>query len=248
MVNKLQNRTLFVAALSVYLGLLIVGAPPQVLAQTALTQTAKLKVEDDAPNCPKAENEEIVKLLQLAYAAPLETFIKDLQPKIKAIRREEQFSEISFQLEKYFSTNCVQENPYQLSYQTNGSDNAALFFLASELTTSVDLILQELLSDCRKLSESKEKSSDKAISVAFDGKSIELKTRIGRVSEQNAESVSRALNAAFSINACFEERDSIAKTIYQNTTVRPVGKYILIVTHLPRAALDSLVQANEKAN
>ena len=33
MTNKLHNRTLFVAALSVYFGLIIVGAPPQVLAQ-----------------------------------------------------------------------------------------------------------------------------------------------------------------------------------------------------------------------
>jgi hypothetical protein len=46
MPRKTQNQTIFVAALSVYIGLLIVGAPPQNLAQTAKSVCNKSDAQD----------------------------------------------------------------------------------------------------------------------------------------------------------------------------------------------------------
>ncbi|MEP6922853.1 MAG: hypothetical protein ABI954_00180 [Pyrinomonadaceae bacterium] len=73
MQRKIHNQTLFVAALSVYLGLLIVGAPPQVLAQT-LTATNQENQSDKSEETNKKFVDFGNKLKALAKGGKLDSF------------------------------------------------------------------------------------------------------------------------------------------------------------------------------
>src|SRR5688572_15765215 len=80
--SKNYNRMVFLTTLSVYLGLVLVGATPPVMAHAALTQRIEIQNEietdDDLDKNPDNESIDFTKSLD-NYFKEVGNFVKDLQ-------------------------------------------------------------------------------------------------------------------------------------------------------------------------
>lgn len=210
MQRQIQHQTIFVAALSVYLGLLIVGAPPQVLAQVA----AATAQQSQANKSDEAEKELAAftsKLKELAQSGKLNSF--DL-----TIRTQ-------FENQKVSKSQVI---------VTQGDKE-----LTSLLQKFAPSIIERYLGQV----------SPKQVEWILRGDNSDFKSNI----TLNFESPRRAQMAASGYNSLlavvrFQRKGKTEAVLLDQVNITPENDQVFIVTRLPRAALDSLLKANEKAN
>nr|MCU0240754.1 hypothetical protein [Pyrinomonadaceae bacterium] len=78
--TKSYNQIIFITTLSVYLGLVLVGASPQVLAQAAITNKFELKDQiEQKDDLDKKPDDEINEFLEIDLDKAISQFIEDVR-------------------------------------------------------------------------------------------------------------------------------------------------------------------------
>ena len=242
MTNKLHNRTLFVAALSVYLGLLIVGAPPQVLAQTSKTINNSERVvvpqkDFQSLNHVNKNGDSSGRSLGEAF----EQFFKGIENDavIKSL-----LSNPDLELQSRASRAYYIEDfplPIYLSVNSKNIEKLDEALIAGLVRNSFHFNLAE--------------SADKLVLISVNEvdfritqNEIVLKTSTiwGTENQPKVGGFANNLRSLYQRKANSESE--IERLIYSNTEVSVSKDQIFVVTRLPRAALDPHLKADEKAN
>lgn len=223
--GKKHNSIIFLTTLSVYLGLVLVGASPQVFAQAALTRNFDIKteieIEDDL----------------------------DKNPDEKALKKYSEAFQKLVSLAKEFS------DKNQKTLRGGAYEFDCTFILrandASRTTCEKDggLFWTEFITPFREIVKAfphteKDDTEQAKFSLALSGTELVLKTTLSLDSSQQA-----AENAGFFDNilsqAKQEQFSDPQLVVYQNTEISAKNNQIFIVTRLPRASIDSLIVRRE---
>ena len=220
MQRQLQHKTIFVAALSVYLGLLIVGAPPHVLAQQSsqASNSSSKPTEDLSPN-EKASFDSFYRLVSVINKTP------------------------DNEIETHFSFASEIVNGKAVNFRV----------LASEGNAEIIKLLREINAESNfKTLESLENSSDirsleTDYKINFSG--ITVKSTLTFENTGKASTFADTLELLYGNAKVREAEKKPSKpATTEEFSARSVNNQVFIVTRLPRAGLDSLLKANEKAN
>lgn len=235
MTNRKNYNSIFF--LTVYLGLVLVGSSPQVLAHAATTRIFdvqnEIEWEEDSDN---PESKEINDFLALEPERAIAEFIGEL----KKIRRSGRRISSS-----YIETKCS---------HVWGGDNGAAIAIEQERYSNARNALDNLWKSYEKFfAEVKEDnlpsfykySEDYKVEfsqiLTFQKRNLEIKIKFSHGSPEQAKSFSEYLNKAFA-NKALQAKEKIAKTTYENTKAIISDGYITVVTRLPRASIDSLLK------
>jgi hypothetical protein len=240
--TKSYNQIIFLTTLSVYLGLVLVGASPQVLAQAALTSKFEIKDQiEKKDDLDKKPDDELKKVSEGFddYLDNLEDFIVNLQK----LSRIEKFdaSYDTFQLDVKTSTPCdVDGDPVQLTTQTNF--NNPNWLRPALLDFSYSLQEYGYLSDCLPSTDfGKHKAQSSTLKTSYDKSLLTISLTVEKDSPQKAKQFCDKFNNVIKLYK-LDEDEPIVKVLYQNTTVTAENNQVFIVTRLPRAAIDSLIK------
>jgi hypothetical protein len=226
--RKNYNSIVFLTTLSVYLGLVLVGAPP-VLAQAALTQKIEIKneaeIKDDLDKKPDDD----------LFAQTLVELIKNLST---------------------LSNNKVFDWEAKSTFTIEDlgfceSDNTSAYSGSGSINRRVDRILSEAsLEIGRKLLTKKWKAGLGEFYVSYpegvtfkfsiENKNFNLDTEINTKSPDSAKAFGALIDAYLSQNNSSAETTS-QKIIAENTKSKVDDTKILLSTHLPRASIDELL-------
>ena len=217
--SKNHNSIVFLTTLSVYLGLVLVGATPLVLAQqAALTQKFEIQnereIEDDLDKNP--DEQETEKFSEINIPGLFVRFFSELETEIKN-------GTISFPVQ----TDLLAQAKYKLpddklqgfvqNFVSKKFNDESVFDKGQQKIKFVGLEANE---------------SDLASKVSFD--------------KNNAASFAGFLAEKFSSNAVLTD-DNLLKRSYENTFVTSENDQVFTVTNLPRASIDPLL-AEQSAN
>ena len=228
--NK-NNRIVFLTTLSVYLGLVLVGAPAsQILAQAALTNRfeVKDKVEkrDDLDSKPSEEKS-----------------LTDYAPTLK---------ELFILAENYRVNNQKRLNgTYEFDCFVNVGINADGSGHTVKCSGGSGMFWGGLISPLVKLNKTfahtkaKEKHQVKINLVLSDVEFL-LKTVLNQDSIEQAEQFCNFYDASLS-TIKLQQLDNFQTDLYENTRFTFENNQVFIVTRLPRGSLDELFKQNAKA-
>lgn len=221
MQRKIHNQTLFVAALSVYFGLLIVGAPPHVFAQQIESQANQLN--------PKVE----------LNRKPLEDFAKHLKKQI-LLGQVNLNNSCSISVKASFADDGKLKN----ARITSKTGDVALSEAAVNLISAFsDSGLFIYLRDLSKL------SGEITITLDADKGNFDLTNTFQLENSQQAQQIASSLNLVLSVFRNSQKNvTAVAQETLRSVEISVQDKELFIVTRLPRAGLDALFKANEKAN
>ncbi|MDQ4122226.1 MAG: hypothetical protein M3209_12370 [Acidobacteriota bacterium] len=242
MTNKLHNRTLFVAALSVYFGLLIVGAPPQVLAQTSKTINNAERVfvpqkDFQSLNFINKKGDSSGRSLAEAF----EQFFKGVENDavLKSLLSKTDFELRSTASRGYY----VEDSPPPISLLVDSRNLEKLdeAQITAVVRNSFHFNLAEYTDQLILISV-----NEVDFRITQDEIVLKTSTIWGKENRHNVAGFADSLRSLYEREA--NSASAIERLIYSNTEVSVSKDQIFVVTRLPRAALDSLVQADEKAN
>jgi hypothetical protein len=240
--SKSYNQILFITTLSVYLGLVLVGASPQVLAQAALTSKFEIKDQiekkDDLDRNPDDELKKVSESFE-NYLENLEDFIVNLQ-KLHQIEKFDA-SYDTFQLDLKTSTPCdVDGDPVQLTTATNFDNPLWLIPTLKEFEYSLDNY--GFLLDCLPSTDfGKHKAKSSTLKTSYDKSLLNISLTIEKDSPQKAKQSSDKFNKTIKLYKLIEEKP-IVKVLYESTTVTSADNQVIISTRLPRGSIDSLLK------
>lgn len=217
MQHRIHNQTLFVAALSVYLGLLIVGAPPQVLAQNSEKVTERNKINIIFPGEGYVFTFDLNPIIELNKLSAGESLPITLSGKLVPLQQEQTDWQIT----------AVAGNQKIVGFLQKE------FFPPAILSPpKLPLIVKEIYQ-----------------SVEIDRDVIKI-TRNAQYNE-----IKKATEMAFIFNRMVQyaknsssKKEIVGNLYLLNTQVVSENNQVFIVTRLPRAGLDALLKADEKAN
>lgn len=239
--TKSYNQIIFLTTLSVYLGLVLVGASPQVLAQAALTSKFEIKdqieLKDDLDKKPDDEIKTIAEGFD-SYLENLEDFIVNLQ-KLHQIEKFDS-SYDSFQVEVKTSSPCDVDGDPVLHTTTTNFDNPN--WLRPALSDfSYNVVTYGFHSDCLPSTEfGKYKAQNSYLKANYDKSLLTISHSVEKDSPRKAKQFCDKFNNVIKLYK-LDEDEPIVKVLYENTTVTAENNQVFIVTRLPRAAIDSLI-------
>lgn len=239
MANRKNYNSIFF--LTVYLGLVLVGASPQVLAYAATNSLFDLRNEieykDDFDNKP--DDEEINDFLALEPEKAIAEFIGELRKVRKSGRR------IS---DSYIETKCGHV------WSKHDYDDGASIAIRQEKYSNVKDLLNNLWKHYEKFFAEVQKdnlpsfykySEDYKVEfsqiLTFQKRNLEIKIKFSHGSSEQAKSFAEYLSKAFS-NKDLQAKNKITKITYENTKAFPSEGYVTVITNLPRASIDSLLK------
>ncbi len=239
--RKNYNSIIFLTTLSVYLGLVLVGAPAPVLAQAALTSKIevkdKIEKKDDLDNKPDEDSES----LQEIYAEKIfADFVKDLQ-NLQARKRYSSIEEKDFNVSRILLVNDSESDAENIPNIGVSSLNKVLVKLLESLDDN----------QLRGLADFSWDTKFGVYPSAFDLKiytnvsGVKLETYFKKATEQKASLLAERLNDEF-ISRVNKAEDNFAKQIYENTKVTSFNNQVFITTQLPRGSLDALLTQSAK--
>jgi len=229
--NK-HNSIIFLTTLSVYLGLVLVGAPP-ILTHAALTRNFdvqnEIEVKNDLDNEP--ENEEIENLSKDDFPALFAQFLSEIREKVKS-------GKISLPLQTDFN---VTESFEKSEFGGGGGGGSSVS--NRDLDNFIQsAINQKFLPKAFDLADAEGKSKSLKISLEANSADLSLKISFGK---SNAKQFAEFLNREFTSSAIKVE-DALTKQIYENTSVMSENNQVFIVIRLPRGTLDALLTDSAK--
>ncbi len=248
--NKASNSILFLTTLSVYLGLVLVGASPSVLAQqAALSQKfeiqKEIETEDDLDKNPDEESLEQYLLVRLDDA--LNAFAGDL----RELERNGKYNR-----KAYFSTG------YSCEYCTDGSSTGTsgialvskyeeFFDLQIKLRKKLNITISgrdaDYLPNYVGASVADGNEFCKRFSIGFSLDKSEFEVDIRLTQNPQTESITAEnLNSLFSIKA-LNAQNPVTKQVYTNTKAKAENQYVIVTTRLARGSLDALVKSEKQA-
>lgn len=252
MQRKIHNKTLFVAALSVYLGLLIVGAPPQVLAQQVQKAIKVTQIEDG--EVYQSTSKEIADELDKSrYPTIIRDFLSDLKGLARMGRYDADESEFNFEFVFAITEDGIQQVTYFDPKNRKYNSSGKWIFLACEESAN-GLESFEMYHNFDRFFyryDTEFNRNARHGSALFESNKdgLTIKTTLEKQSPKKSRDLATLYNSTFSFGA-IEYKEDLPNTslIYQNTKALSENNNLIIVTRLPRAGLDSLLKADEKAN
>ncbi len=243
--NK-NNSIVFLTTLSVYLGLVLIGAPP-VLAQAALTRNFdiqnEIEVKDDLDKKPKNNdelNDGVELIQQLNIAKAINNFLDDLK-KLESIGKFNPKTDWNFShkvwLQEFGATNSSSKN----SDIYNPWLETAVRQLISTTEPEYLSSISDYLPNCNG-----ESCRETAVEIESNGNEFSLTFSFTKSSFDQAKVAAIAFNKVF-----VSQKIALKKTanlpIYENTKVTSENNQVFIVTRLPRGSLDELLKQDAKA-
>lgn len=243
MSRKNHNSVLFLTTLGVYLGLVLVGATPQVLAQAATTKQFIVRelagARDDLDNKPDDERSSLSSSVQL-YLDDLEIFIAALGD----LNRRGRFDLLTdtFDVTQTALMPCVSPNtggrytPVKFESSSESSRDA-LTRVSNAMTSGY------ALGDCVVTAFNGQAAVDSRFNVRLDQKELSVSVVVVKHSSQHAHSLASDIDT---LNALFRSdlESPVRTAILANTLVRPIAEHTVIVTRLPRGSLLPLLASN----
>jgi hypothetical protein len=212
--TKSYNQIIFLTTLSVYLGLVLVGASPQVLAQAALTSKFEIKdqieKQDDLDKKPDGE---------LNIAEALIEFSDDLR-KLESIGKYKPKSDGQFSK----STDFI--NGEEI---TQTIKNPWLEVAIEELFSKIHNKSFRNYPNVRFECDTYNHNQDFEFKISIEQKT----TDVSSLTKEFLEGFEFVKKTAKNLQIIL---------IYENTTVTAENNQVFIVTRLPRAAIDSLIK------
>lgn len=237
--RKSYNSILF---LTVYLGLVLVGASPQVLAHAATNSLFDLRNEieykDDLDKKP--DNDEVNDFLALEPEKAIGEFINELK-KIKKSWRGISNRYIEQECGHYWSRNeagAAIGPIVRRRFEPNTT--SSLFKLWQKYEKFLTGFSEENIPSFYKPIRENEvvHFSQKH---SFQKRSLNIQLNFTHGSAEQAESFVENLNESFAKKA-LQTNDSVTKVVYENTKAISSDGYVSVITNLPRASIDSLLK------
>jgi hypothetical protein len=245
--NRKNNSILFLTTLGVYLGLMLVGgAAPQVFAHGALTRNFELQdeieVSDDLDKKPDGD----AGTLSLS----IKTYLEDVEYFLNALQRLEKNGKFDPRRDEFEVTQstllpCVAANKV-------GSYTANEFRLKNDsLKPSLERFSKLLtdgysLGDCLPTQRfNGNEATSSRFTFKFEKSALSVQVAVQKASPAIAKKLSSELTSVFPSFA--PTAGEIARQkIYENTTFKWKNDQVLVITRLPRAALDPLLASLAK--
>ncbi len=229
--TKSYNQIIFLTTLSVYLGLVLVGASPQVLAQAALTSKFEIKDQieknDDLDKKPDGNP----KFKEIDIANALSVLLNDLQ-ELKAKSSDDE----NFYRQRERVINFDNSIEVKNSISSNDKSSDLIF---EKFFDSIDNEQFRSLADFVKAEKRYKKISFEVYPTLES--SIKLFVSFQKDNKENANYLADLLKVEFAHRAN-KAKQNLPRLVYQNTLVITENNQVFIVTRLPRAAIDSLIK------
>lgn len=248
--SKNYNSILFITTLSLYFGLVLVGATPSVLAQqAALTQKFEIKneieVEDDLDKNP--DDDEIGQFFHIGLEKALAQFVEDLQ----TLKRDGKYKANS---RKITSIECWH------SYQSEEIGSASI---TATPETWIAVALDKLHGNLDKHlvrnfnsnnsfakfsanQDGNDLVKEFGLKLRFDKSELKIEIAFSQKSSPTAIASADFLNTAF-LTKKLNSNKNLPKLIYENTKAKTDNQYVLVTTQLPRASIDEILADNKDA-
>jgi hypothetical protein len=257
--RKSHNSILFLTTLGVYLGLVLVGATPQVLAQAAMTKQFNVKdeveVKDDLDKKPKDVEDPFVESIQI-YFQDLDSYLRDVRKADEYLRSTYDPNEARI-AGNYFGVYKRDPEDVLLAPCHRIGDSKGLFSLEKVTHfTRLPILLNPEYENanwswghmgCKRLDGSRqEKAAFAEIEVSKTQRGLfTYQVSIKLASSSTASVLFENLNQAFKrVDAAeFSDRQ---KVLWENTKLTTTSDQVLIITRLPRAGLDTLLAKSAK--
>lgn len=242
--SKNYNSIFFLTTLSVYLGLVLVGATPSVLAQqAALTQKFEIQnereIEDDLDKNPDDDE-------SINFEQSLESYFKNIADFVEDLKKLHQIEKFDldydeFEINEFGFIPCnVDGDPIRRSEVSENVNN--YWLLPAIIDAKHNFSGRNYLADCLKNEKffKKETSRGSNLKISYDTSELKVEVSIIKSSNQRADYLAEKFNQASKIYKV-GEGEIIVKKIYANTSYKSENNQVFIVTNLPRASIDELL-------
>ncbi|CAN5526545.1 hypothetical protein BH10ACI2_BH10ACI2_23800 [soil metagenome] len=244
--RKSQNSILVLATLGVYLGLVLVGATPQVLASAAMTRQFNVKDEiefkEDLDNKPDDERSPVTASVQV-YLEDVEYFLASLgqlKSKGKFDPAKDTFSVVQHSMQPCVDTNIAGSyTPIRFDSTSDAAKPALQYFIRG-------MIYGYSLGDCLENNAFHgTTATDTHFDFKFDSKDLLVNVVIKKESHQRAADLIDALKSTIKLYST-RQSGKIRQKIIENTKFRAENDQVFVVTRLPRGSLSSLLATDSK--
>jgi hypothetical protein len=244
--NKSQNSVLILATLGVYLGLVLAGAAPQVLANAALTKQFNVRDEiefkDDLDKKPDDERSPVTASVQI-YLEDVEYFLASLgrlENRGKFDIKKDTFDVVQSTLLPCVDSNIAgRYTPVKFDSTSEPSRPALEYF-------SRGMVYGYSLGDCVPNNEFKNvEAVDSRFNFRLDKKEFTVDLAVKKQTPQRAIDLQRELESTLALYAAKSDR-TLRKTIIENTRFRSENDQVFVILRLPRGSLPSLLSTDAK--
>lgn len=242
--RKSQNSILFLTTLGVYLGLVLVGATPQILAQAATAKQFSVKDEIEV-------KDELDGDLLLDTSSSLDRFLRDTEGFIVDLREVGYPASVigypaEIQIGRTAFFPCV------------GSNARTFRFVDTIVPLGPDAVWKKItgfsysflegysLSDCLPSGQfdgKQARTTHHEFKIDHDGFCVEL--TLTKASKNEARDLFRSLQVAFKEHDT-EDTSQVGMLLLEYMSFRVNNDQVSITTNLPRAKLDSLLATDAK--
>lgn len=245
--RKSQNSILFLTTLGVYLGLVFIGATPQVLAQEAATTKNfalkdEVELKDDLDKKPDDETSTLSESLGV-YLQDVEYFLASLRN--LSVNGKFDVGRDTFEVAQSTLLPCVAANKI-------GSYTANTFRLTNEaLRPSLERFSKLLtdgysLADCRAGQQFQgQEVTHSRFTFAFGDNDFSVQVSVKKLSAADAVRAAGALALARTMLAG-PANGIIRQLLLEHTSFKSENDQVFVITRLPRAGLDSLLAKDAK--
>ncbi|MCD9188507.1 MAG: hypothetical protein LUM44_18965 [Pyrinomonadaceae bacterium] len=244
MSNRKNYNSIFF--LTVYLGLVLVGATPQVLAQAAMTRQFDIKneivVEDDLDKKPDEE---------LDFSGAINDYFHDLKELIEDLQKYNRNEKFDLDSERFaFKRNSSLTCNKGYDPVVSGYFNSKV--IHPKIEKALDYAIynfddwesfSDFLHTENTLNNKNYSTHRFEIDEVYDTSQLSIEISVPKKNAQKADFLAEKFNQTLRIYEVDEE-NAIIETSYQNTSIRSENNQVFIVTRLPRGSIDDLL--NEK--
>lgn len=238
--NK-HNSIVFLTTLSVYLGLMLIGGTPPVLAHAALTRQFDIQNEvefkDDLDKKPDDEKIDFTQSVE-DYFDEVSSFIKDLQKLHKIEKFDADYDK--FEISELGFTPCnVDGDPVHRAETSTNIDNRWLEPAITNAKYSFEN--WDFLSDCLKDEKFKTGiSTSSDLKLIYDKSELKIEVSAFKSTQQRAEWIAQKFSRELK---CYKIDDDeiIVKQLHEFTSSKSENNQVFIVTRLPRGSLTALL-------
>ena len=224
--RKGQNSFLILTTLGAYLGLVFVGATPQVMAQAAMTRQFDVKDEiefkDDLDKKPDDE-----KSLQ-DYASAVQSLYRHSSRLI------------------LIDSDLLLENAYNLECSIRLQDNGTL---TTSCRGKKGLLWGGSFYEIHRISSvfppiAEGERQQLGVNLVISPTEFNLKSSLSPILDSHAQCLAEALNSKLS-QLRLQMKSDPRVVLYESTLASHANNQVFIVTRLPRAGLDSLLATKD---
>lgn len=243
--KKSQNSIIALATLGVYLGLLMAGATPGILASpAAMTRhfdvRDELELEEKLDKNPDDERSPVKMSVQI-YLEDVENFLSNLQrlkDSGKFDLRKDTFSVAQSTLLPCVNANIAGRYTPIRFVTTSESSRSALEYLSRGMAYGYSL------GDCVPNDGFAISAADSKFNVDLDSKAFSIDVRVKKQDPRRALELIRSLESTIRLYHVNSTR--VRERLIERTTFRADNDQVFVKTRLPRADLDLLLAKGAK--